>query len=504
MFEEPKLLKEPREGVPEVIDTLEAYKEYCNLLASGSGSLAADAERASGFRYGHEDWLIQFKRKGAGIGLLDPIALGKLGVDWHEFNEAVGDAPWIIHDSMQDLPGFFDIGLRPRALFDTEIAAKLLGRKRFGLSSVTEYYLGLTLAKEHSAADWSYRPLPRDWRNYAALDVELLIELEEVMRSELKKQGKLSWAEEEFAHLLIAGAKKKAKHPRPWLRISHISVLMHDKIGLMIAKELWQKRDELARQYDIAPTLLLSDAAIIEASKRKPNNSRSFRSIRILNERVRIHTGCEQDKMFERYAPIQRKIKPNVWKLVIEKAISKAKSGIDAMSIDDDPSDCSSSNNFHRCLVNSSSNHADHSDYSDHTDTRFYGDSENSKDSESSRDHIKNNENVADCEHIEHKNISDFENSFEQDCQCAPKSMKYWREHHPNRFAILQKVKAVVMRIAEDTHTPMDVLIKPQIIRNLCWNDDIKNIDVRLFLIEQGARVWQVDLISESVTRVII
>lgn len=300
MNKEPKLLKEPREGVPEVIDTLEAYKEYCNLLAAGSGPLAADAERASGFRYGHEDWLIQFKRKGAGIGLLDPIALGKLGVDWHEFNKAVGDAPWIIHDSMQDLPGFFDIGLRPRALFDTEIAAKLLGRKRFGLSSVTEYYLGLTLAKEHSAADWSYRPLPRDWRNYAALDVELLIELEEVMSGELKKQGKLLWANQEFAHLLSKGAQKKAPHPNPWLRISHISVLMHDKIGLMIAKELWQKRDELACQYDIAPTLLLSDAAIIEAGKRKPSNSREFRSIRILNERVRIHTGSEQDKMFER------------------------------------------------------------------------------------------------------------------------------------------------------------------------------------------------------------
>ena len=107
------------------------------------------------------------------------------------------------------MPGFFDIGLRPRALFDTEIAAKLLGRKRFGLSSVTEYYLGFTLAKEHSAADWSYRPLPRDWRNYAALDVELLIELEEVMRSELKKQGKLLWAEEEFAHLLKKVRKRK-------------------------------------------------------------------------------------------------------------------------------------------------------------------------------------------------------------------------------------------------------------------------------------------------------
>lgn len=457
MNKEPKLLKEPREGVPEVIDTLEAYKEYCNLLASGSGSLAADAERASGFRYGHEDWLIQFKRKGAGIGLLDPIALGKLGVDWHEFNEAVGDAPWIIHDSMQDLPGFFDIGLRPRALFDTEIAAKLLGRKRFGLSSVTEYYLGLTLAKEHSAADWSYRPLPRDWRNYAALDVELLIELEEVMSGELKKQGKLLWANQEFAHLLSKGAQKKAPHPNPWLRISHISVLMHDKIGLMIAKELWQKRDELARQYDIAPTLVLSDAAIIEAGKRKPSNSREFRSIRILNERVRIHTGSEQDKMFERYAPIQRKIKPNVWKAVIEDAISRAKSGeiaiIDYAQSSNDEDDCGCSN-------------------------------------ESS---------------LIAKNVQDAQESQDvQESQAAPRSMKYWREHHPKRYERLQNVKRSLIKISEDTHTPSEVIIKPQIIRNLCWQDDVEHINVKEFLDEQGARMWQSDLIAESVTRAIM
>ncbi|MFR8852998.1 ribonuclease D [Gardnerella vaginalis] len=457
MNKEPKLLKEPREGVPEVIDTLESYKEYCSLLAAGSGPLAADAERASGFRYGHEDWLIQFKRKGAGIGLLDPIELTKLGADWNEFNKAVGDAPWIIHDSMQDLPGFFDIGLRPLALFDTEIAAKLLGRKRFGLSSVTEYYLGLTLAKEHSAADWSYRPLPRDWRNYAALDVELLIELEEVMSGELKKQGKLLWANQEFAHLLSKGAQKKAPHPNPWLRISHISVLMHDKIGLMIAKELWQKRDELARQYDIAPTLLLSDSAIIEAGKRKPNNSREFRSIRILNERVRIHTGSEQDKMFERYAPIQRKIKPNVWKVVIEDAISRAKSGevaiIDYTQSSNDEDDCDCPN-------------------------------------ESS---------------LIAKNVQDAQESQDvQESQAAPRSMKYWREHHPKRYERLQNVKQSLIKIAEDTHTPTEIIIKPQIIRNLCWQDDVEHINVKEFLDEQGARMWQSDLIAESVTRAIM
>lgn len=99
MTDEPKLLAEPREGVPNVIDTLPAFRDYCSELASSHGSLAADAERASGFRYGHEDWLVQFKRDGAGIGLLDPQALAAAGADWNDFNRAVGDAVWILHDS---------------------------------------------------------------------------------------------------------------------------------------------------------------------------------------------------------------------------------------------------------------------------------------------------------------------------------------------------------------------------------------------------------------------
>ena len=72
---EPRLQSEPRGGVPDVIDTVEGFNDACDELAAASGSLAADAERASGFRYGHEDWLVQFKRDGAGIFLFDPIAL---------------------------------------------------------------------------------------------------------------------------------------------------------------------------------------------------------------------------------------------------------------------------------------------------------------------------------------------------------------------------------------------------------------------------------------------
>lgn len=425
---EPRLQSEPREGVPEVIDTLDGFHEACERLAGGKGSLAADAERASGYRYGHEDWLVQFKRTGSGIVLLDPVALNAVDADWGEFNLAVGDdATWIIHDSMQDLPGFIDLGMTINRLFDTEMAARLLGLKRFGLAAVTEHYLGITLAKEHSAADWSYRPLPRDWRNYAALDVELLIELESKMRMDLKRAGKSEWAEEEFSHVLAQGSAPRREHPVPWMRISHFTVLGHDRRGQAVAKALWEKRDELARKYDIAPTLLLSDAAIIEAAQKKPHNAREFRAIRILNERVRIRMGNEQDKMFERYAPIQRLIKPSVWKNTIQKALE--------LKPEEWP------------------------------------------------------EPTAPCAESQSN---------------APRSMKYWASHHPDRFDRLNRARNVVARIGHDTHTPSDVVIKPQIIRNLCWQDDATELDIPAFLREQGAREWQIELVAESVSRVII
>ena len=373
---------------------------------------------------------MQFKREGAGILLLDPVALGRVGADWEEFNRAVGDATWIIHDAMMDLPGFADLGMRPRRLFDTEIAARLLGHHRFGLAAVTEQYLGITLAKEHSAADWSYRPLPRDWRNYAALDVELLIELEAAMRRDLKAHGKEEWAEEEFAHVLAAGTGPRPdRHPVPWMRISHITVLGRDRRGLAIAKALWEERDKLARAHDIAPGLLLADSSIIEAAQKKPRNAREFRAIRCLNERVRIHTGSEQDKMFERYAPIQRAVKPSIWKETIQQALALPPSALPAPP---------------------------------QTGGR--------------------NENEGN----------------------APKSMRIWQARHPDRYARLERVRRVVGRIADDTRTPAEVIIKPQIIRNLCWQEEPAGVDVAEFLASQGARAWQVKLIAASVARAMV
>ncbi|MCI1935489.1 MAG: HRDC domain-containing protein [Bifidobacteriaceae bacterium] len=422
----PILQKEPEGGVPDVVNHSDDFDVALEVLAASQGPIAADAERASGFRYSHEDWLIQIKRGDSGIFLFDPIALRKEGVDFSIFTREFAGVPWILHDASQDLPGFAEIGIRPTALFDTEYAARLLNLPHVGLAAVTERFLGKTLAKEHSAADWSYRPLPRDWRNYAALDVELLAPLMAELQTALRNAGKDEWAEQEFAAILEKGLSSRTPSSEPWRHTSKITMLKSDRRALAIVRELWTVRDRHARELDIAPSLLLSDSSIIQAALRKPHNASQFRAIRGLNQRVRVYTGSEQDKMFERYAPLQRSVKPRVWKEAIDRA----------MALDDDE------------LPQASP----------------------------ARVHDKNQ---------------------------APRSMKYWREHQPERFARLQAAKKAILQIAEVTNVPSELVLTPKILRNLCWQESVP-ADVAGFLQEQGARPWQCRLVAESVSRVIM
>ncbi|GAA3305485.1 ribonuclease D [Nonomuraea dietziae] len=160
--------------------------------------MAVDAERASGYRYGGRAYLVQLRRAGAGSALIDPIACPDLS----ELDAAVADAEIVLHAASQDLPCLAEVGFRPRRMFDTELAGRLLGYERVGLGTMVETVLGLRLEKGHSAADWSTRPLPEDWLRYAALDVEVLVELRDVLHDELVASGKLAWAQEEFAAIL--------------------------------------------------------------------------------------------------------------------------------------------------------------------------------------------------------------------------------------------------------------------------------------------------------------
>lgn len=251
-----------RDGLPPVIDTPEALAKATAALAAGTGPVAIDAERASGYRYSARAYLIQLRRVGSGTHLIDPTPFGELT----ELNAALGDAEWILHAATQDLVCLRDAGLRPVRLFDTEHAARLLGYPRVGLATLVESILGFSMRKEHSAADWSQRPLPESWLEYAALDVEVLVELREHLAAELEETGKAEWARQEFENLMRFEPTVRAE---PWRRTSGIHRLRKPRV-LAAVREMWVTRDDIARTEDVTPGRILPDSAIVAAAQAMP------------------------------------------------------------------------------------------------------------------------------------------------------------------------------------------------------------------------------------------
>ena len=259
----PVPLVEPRDGVPATVTTPDALAAACAALAAGSGPVAVDAERASGYRYGQRAYLVQLRRAGAGTVLVDPVPFAGL----EPLAPVLAEPEWVLHAASQDLPCLLEVGLRPAQIFDTELAGRLLGYPRVGLGPIVAEVLGFALEKGHSAADWSTRPLPEPWLRYAALDVELLLELRDALDAELRATGKREWASQEFA--AIVAAPPAAPRAEPWRRTSGLHRVRRPR-QLAAVRALWQTRDDLARRRDVAPGRVLPDAAIVEAALAMP------------------------------------------------------------------------------------------------------------------------------------------------------------------------------------------------------------------------------------------
>ncbi|RYU10982.1 HRDC domain-containing protein [Nocardioides iriomotensis] len=261
----PAPLLELRDGLTPVVDTPEGLAAVVEAFGNATGPVAIDAERASGYRYSARAYLVQLRREGAGTALVDPIPFGDLS----GLQEALGDAEWILHAATQDLPCLTELGLRPATLFDTELAGRLLGYPRVGLATLVETIVGRRMRKEHSAVDWSSRPLPDPWLEYAALDVEVLLELREALGAELEETGKAGWAREEFEHLVRAAPAGPRQDP--WRRTSGLH-RARGRRALAAVRELWQTRDAIASQRDVTPGRIIPDAAIVEAANALPRD----------------------------------------------------------------------------------------------------------------------------------------------------------------------------------------------------------------------------------------
>ncbi|MGW6295904.1 HRDC domain-containing protein [Streptomyces sp. NPDC055058] len=277
--EAPTPLLEPREGIPPVVADQAALADVVAAFASGSGPVAVDAERASGYRYGQRAYLVQLRRDGAGTALIDPVACPDLS----GLGEGLTGVEWVLHAATQDLPCLREIGMRPTGLFDTELAGRLAGFPRVGLGAMVENVLGYVLEKGHSAVDWSTRPLPEPWLRYAALDVELLVDLRDALEKELDRQGKLEWARQEFD--AIASAPPPEPRKDPWRRTSGMHKVRRRR-QMAVVRELWLARDRIARRRDVSPGKVLSDAAIVEAALALPADAQALGALNGFGQRT--------------------------------------------------------------------------------------------------------------------------------------------------------------------------------------------------------------------------
>ena len=277
---EPTPLLFPADGVPEVVVDERRLMAAAAAIAEGTGPVALDAERASGHRYGQRAYLVQLRRAGSGTWLLDPAACPDLS----PVADAIADAEWVLHAATQDLPCLAEVGLRPLKLFDTELGGRLAGLPRVGLGAAVEHYLGLSLAKEHSAVDWSRRPLPEPWLRYAALDVEVLVELRDAIDADLAAQGKAEWATQEFDALL--GFTGPPPRVDPWRRTSGMHKVRRRR-GVAVIRELWYVRDRIAQRRDVSPGRVLSDAALVALAVDPPKDAAAFGARRELRPLAR-------------------------------------------------------------------------------------------------------------------------------------------------------------------------------------------------------------------------
>jgi ribonuclease D len=259
----------PRDGVPQLAVSRSEIARAAEFLESGHGPFAVDAERASGFRYSNRAYLLQVRRAGAGTVLIDPVNHGHDPIETLvPVAEVLGTDEWVLHAADQDLPCLAEIGIRPPKLYDTELAGRLAGYDRVNLAAMVQRLLGLQLMKGHGAADWSKRPLPDEWLNYAALDVEVLLELRDAIAGVLQEQGKTDWAAQEFEYVRTFEAMPTRRDR--WRRTSGIHKVRNPR-ALAAVRELWQTRDHIARRRDIAPGRILPDAAIVNAATVDPD-----------------------------------------------------------------------------------------------------------------------------------------------------------------------------------------------------------------------------------------
>lgn len=259
---------------PIYLDTASVVDTFLTSIAE-SPILALDTEGASFHRFVDRIYLLQLSTRER-TAIIDPIPIGSpagLGKLLEDPKVEI-----VFHDADYDLRLLHqDYGWHVRNIFDTRVAAQLLGLKAFGLAALLERYFGVKLDKKHQRADWSMRPLTRGMLDYAAQDTIHLLGLRDKLKAELERVGRWDWATEEFA--LLEGTKWPEEDPaNAFLRIKGARDLTRRELAIL--RELVPWRDGVARQLDRATFRVVGNEQLLDASRVKPTDRDALAAIK--------------------------------------------------------------------------------------------------------------------------------------------------------------------------------------------------------------------------------
>lgn len=251
------------------IDSTDQLRSCLEQL--GNGPLALDSESDSLHHYPEKVCLVQLSTPEADL-LIDPLA----GVDLAgPLAPILGDpgVRKILHGADYDLRVLDrDFGLTFRGLFDTMVAARLIGLPAFGLSALIERFVGHKVSKRFQRADWALRPLTAEMTLYAIEDTRHLSTLAGFLEEELDRRGRGAWAAEEFERLEHIRFTPPA--PDGFLRVRGSVAL--DRRGLGVLRELHDLRDHVARQRDRPPFKIMGDDMLIAIAAEPPREARAL------------------------------------------------------------------------------------------------------------------------------------------------------------------------------------------------------------------------------------
>lgn len=231
--------------------------------------LALDCEAAGYHRYSDRLCLVQLSAPGH-TWLIDTLALDASGMLRSPLEDPGREI--VMHGASYDLRLLSrDLGIRVRGVFDTQVAAALLGEAALGLSALLERFLGVRLPKKYQRADWAVRPLPAEMLEYAAADTRYLATLADILRSRLEKKGRLAWASEEFRWLERTASNQEDPDPDPATKLKNARHLAPR--ALQRLRALWTWRDEVARRKDRAPFRVAGDDVLLKLAEAPPRST---------------------------------------------------------------------------------------------------------------------------------------------------------------------------------------------------------------------------------------